>query len=179
MNEHDLHGLLQAAWSESQGNWDMHEQVLHRKLLELPLADLVDFTVIQSNRRRLAFTPLLINAAFMVWDGALGNDGFLDFTDNLSVIPNDLFQAIIADADRVIEVPDLWTPHEGHFWHLPFKVLDQQKRVKAGTDLLNEYLPPDNRPADLWTRLKGHPNRQTAQSMRPRLYSRFGASAFS
>jgi hypothetical protein len=178
MNDADLHELLQAAWSESQGDWDMHEQVLHRKLLELPLADLVDFTVIQTNRRRLAFTPLLINAAFMVWDGALGNDGFLDFTDNLSVIPHELFECVVADPDRVIEVPALWTPCEKHFWNLSAKVFDQQKRAKPGTYMLNDYLPPDDRPADLWTRLKGHPNRQTAQSMLPRLYARFGESAF-
>jgi len=170
--------LLQSAWSESQGDWDIQEQVLHRKLMELTLADLVDFTVFQTSRRRLAFTPLLINAAFMVWDGALGNDGFLDFTDNLSVIPNELFGSVVADPERVIEVPELWEPREMHFWHMPFKVFDQQKSVKVGTDLLNEYLPPDNRPADLWTRLQGHPNRETAQSMLPRLYARFGESAF-
>jgi len=146
--------------------------------MELPLVDLVDFTVIQTNRSRFAFTPLLLNAAFMVWDGALGNDGFLDFTDNLSVIPNDLFLAIVADADRVIEVPALWSPCEKHFWNLPAKVFDQQKRLKAGTYRLRDYLPPDDPPADLWTRLKGHPNRETAQTMLPRLYARFGKSAF-
>ena len=178
MNETTLHELLQAAWFESQGDWDMHERALHRQLLELPLADLVDFVVIQTSRRRKAFAPLLINAAFMVWDGALGNDGFLDFTDNLSVIPNDLFEAVVDDPDCLIEVQALWTPCELHFWDLPFKIFDHQRRVEPGTDLLNDYLPPDERPADLWTRLNGHPNRQTAQSMLPRLYARFGESAF-
>lgn len=170
--------MLEAAWLESMGEWDRHAEAIHQHLSDWQPVELVDFVIIQNRRRLSTFTPLMFNAAFMVWDGALGNDGFLDFTDALSVIPNYIFESILSDPDNLIEVPALWTPCEEYYWHMPFKVFDEQRKVKQGTDLLNDYLPPDEPPEDLWTRLKGHPNRQISQSMLPRLYARFGKSAF-
>lgn len=179
MSDSLFNEAIDAAWKESGGNWEKHETALHRILAEWSLAQLVACAVTIQHRRRAAFTPAIFNAAFMLWDGVLGEDGFLDFTDALCVTPTHIYKEALHDADSLIDVPELWSPSSSFFWMIPYSVYDRQKGVKSRTHLLTDHLPlEDDGVADLWGPLKGHPNRQAAKELLPRIYARFGELAF-
>ena len=180
MSDKFLAEAIDTAWKESGGEWKKHEDALRRIMAEWSLAQLVGCAITMQDLSKAAFTPAIYNAAFMLWDGALGEDGFLDFTDALTVTPEHIYQEVLHDADSLIDVPELWSPSSSCFWMIPYTVYDRQKRVKQRTHLLADHLPleDDGGGNDLWEPLKGHPNRQVAKELLPRIYTRFGEMAF-
>jgi len=179
MNDSSFYQAIDAAWKESGGRWDLHEKALHRILTEWSEPQLVEYCVTIWRLRGAAFTPQIYNAAFMLWDGALGMDGFLDFSDALAVTPKPIYESAIRDPDSMINVPELWNPSSSFFWLIPHTVYDRRKGVKEGTHLLDEHMPDDGvDSATLWKALEGHPNRQAARDLLPQIYARFGEQAF-
>ena len=56
-------------------------------------------------RRNALFTDNFHIAAWLASDGMAGNDGFMDFTDCVALLPDDRYQAILANPDELINDP--------------------------------------------------------------------------
>jgi len=175
MDEDQYYKAIETAWDKSNGDWDRHSECLEAELAEWSVQELVSFRLIGEARRRAAFTPAIYNAAYLLWDGCLGSDGFLDFTDALSVTPRAIYESAITDPDSMRDVAPFRDPSGCFFWIIPYAIFDAQSNAEKGSHLLDDHLPPDEVDIDeLWAPVRDCLSLDNALKYVPKTFEKYG-----
>ncbi len=130
--------ILKDSWASSNGSWDKHWRRLHLRFGEASKKELVGYWKIYNTRVSKLFTDPIYNGAYLVMGGALGNDGFLEFTDKVAIIPSELFESILSDANYMAEVSELEEPAPEMFSDIFVELYDRKIGARKGREKLYE-----------------------------------------
>jgi hypothetical protein len=123
-------------------------------------------------RRHALYTKYFRIAAFLASDGTAGNDGFMDFTDCVALLPEDRYQQILADHDTLVSDPVSSGFEECYLVTMVCRVFDRGLfGGEDGDDFLHYLVLGD----DETDRSEIHSaTEQDAKIKFPRLYAKFG-----
>lgn len=123
-------------------------------------------------RRHALFTKDFMIAAFLASDGTAGNDGFLDFTDCVALLPEERYQQILADHDTLVSDPVSSGYAECYLVYEVCKVFDRALCDGEDGDNLLQYIVLGDDEVD-WDEIQSA-TEQDAKTKSPRLYAKFG-----
>jgi hypothetical protein len=105
MNETDYWRLIEQVWQESllpHVKVDSYE-LLKCELTNRPKDDLIHYTQIITSLRGGLITPEHLCAAFLIHEGMMSDDSFLDYTEHVAALPRSVYEDIQACPDRILD----------------------------------------------------------------------------
>ena len=124
-------------------------------------------------RREALETKCFKMAAFLASDGTAGNDGFMDFSDCVSLLPEDRYQRILHNPDELVDDPVSSGFHE---LYLVSEVCNVFERTlldgQDGKGFLH-YLVLGDQETKVPERLSNMPEDEVKEKL-PRLHAKFG-----
>ncbi|MDB6134410.1 MAG: hypothetical protein JWM59_2653 [Verrucomicrobiales bacterium] len=124
-------------------------------------------------RRQALFIPRFYLAAFLATETETGNDGFLDFTDSVAVLPEDQYKIITDDPDRLVEHPISAMFAELGFVQALVDRFDELAGLEPDTELLDHLVFGSGRYAP-WELMQQEATSSNARIWLPRLFARSG-----
>lgn len=123
-------------------------------------------------RRSALYTKMFKLAAFLASDSEAGNDGFLDFTDCVAMLPEARYQRLIENPDELIDDPVSRGFDELYLVSSVSKVFDEALFGDDEDSGFLDYLVSDDKKID-WDEIhSGTP--ADAKVRLPRLYAKYG-----
>lgn len=123
-------------------------------------------------RRRALYTRDFNLAAYLASNGIAGNDGFIDFTDCVALLPDNRYQRILADPDELINDQVSSEFDELYLVAMVTRVFDRALLEVDEDGGLLDYLILGEDEID-WATIHGG-TEEDARDRLPRLYERFG-----
>ena len=123
-------------------------------------------------RRRALYTKDFSLAAYLASDGTAGNDGFMDFTDCVALLPEHRYQQVVADPDSLIDDPVSTNFDELYLVSTVCSVFDRALLDGEEDGGLLDYLVHGESEID-WTTIHGA-TEDDARIKLPRLHAKFG-----
>jgi hypothetical protein len=165
--------VLRRLWDDQ----DVSIQRLYQRF-EKSVADLKPAEVAILGRDLLVrvdgpFTPRFYLAAFLATESETANDGFLDFTDCVAILPEDRYESLVADPDRLIDDPVSGNWDEVGFVSLCLKRVDEFFGLDPDEQLLNYLVRGPDRP-NPWLKMQNQFHARNAREWLPRLFERSG-----
>ena len=123
-------------------------------------------------RRHALHTKIFKLAAFLASDGTAGNDGFMDFTDCVALLPEERYQRIVNNPDELAADPVSTNFEECYLVSEVCSVFDCALLEEDGDDELLLYLVLGEDEID-WSGMDSATEADAAQFL-PRLHSKSG-----
>jgi hypothetical protein len=123
-------------------------------------------------RRRALYTRDFKLAAYLASDSLAGNDGFMDFTDCVALLPEDRYQRILATPDELIDDPVSTEFDELNLVSQVSQVFDRALLAGDEDESLLDYLVFGQEEIH-WDEIQGA-TEEDARARLPRLYAKFG-----
>jgi hypothetical protein len=124
-------------------------------------------------RREALYTLQFRVAAFLASNGTAGNDGFMDFTDCVSFLPEDRYQRILRDPDELIDDPVSSGFAEVNMVTRVCNVFERALLDGQDGDGFLHYLVLGDEEAKVPQRLDDMPEDEVREKL-PRLHAKFG-----
>lgn len=139
--------------------------------MDLPTAGVIGRDLLI--RRRNLFVPKFYLAAFLATESETGNDGFLDFTDSVAILPQDRYDAVTSNPDLLIDDPISREYDELGFVHAVTKHFDELAGLEEFDDFLGYLVfgPDSENP---WPGMHAEATSTNARKWLPRLFERSG-----
>lgn len=123
-------------------------------------------------RRSALFNKDFNLAAFLSSDGEAGNDGFLDFTDCVAILPEERYRRVLENPDALIDDSVSQEFDEMYLISMVTTVFDQALTGKEGHGGLLDYLISDDVEID-WNEIQSGTEADAKERL-PRLYAKYG-----
>ena len=140
--------------------------------MDIPTAGVVGRDLLL--RKQNLFTPRFYLGALLATEGETGHDGFLDFTDSASILPEERYKAIISQPDLLIDDPISHQYDELGFVHAISKHFDELAGLEEHANLL-EHLVFGSDPESPWPTMHASATSENAKKWLPRLFKRSGS----
>jgi len=164
------HQLLERLWS-GDPNFATIEVRLKKECQSLSPVEAAVIGKDLIRRRSALFTKNFKLAAFLASDGEAGNDGFLDFTDCVAILPEDRYRRIIENPDELIDDPVSRGFDELRLVSEVSQVFDRALLDEEADGLL-DYLVSDDTEVD-WDEIQSGTDTDAKERL-PRLYAKYG-----
>lgn len=123
-------------------------------------------------RKNALYTKEFKIAAYLASDGTAGNDGFMDFTDCVALLPDDRYQKILGNHDLLVDDAVSTDFEEYYFVSEICKVFDRALFEGDDDEGFLYYLVLGDNERD-WSIIESA-TEDDAKVMLPRLYEKFG-----
>lgn len=140
MNDEQFWGLLDVAGRTAGDDLERRYQAVFDQLKGMSRDDLVDYTVRFAKAHETTFTPGVICGAYMIYEGNLTHDSFLDFSDCLVGLGRTTLERVVACPDFLTGYLELAYCPSLFFWMAGIKAYNS--KLKRRESPLEDYLPP-------------------------------------